>query len=187
MADLATPDPKDLRSLDEDAAAEQPESERPRAAGRRGRQSQLRREARVLALETLYETDVAHHPAGDVLRRRLETLQPDPEALDYARELLTGVLQHRRELDAIIQERATAWPLAQMAAMDRTILRLGLFESLHQREKVPVRVAIDEAIELAKLYGGDQSPRFVNGVLGSAVGREPDESDETSAPRELNT
>jgi N utilization substance protein B len=84
----------------------------------------------------------------------------------YARELVGGVLRERPELDRIIQERAPTWPLRQMAATDRTILRLGLYECRYKRGIVPVKVAINEAIELAKLYGGESSPRFVNGVLG---------------------
>jgi N utilization substance protein B len=135
---------------------------------------QGRRAARVLAFQVLYEADVAHHAPGEVLERMLATEQPAPDVAAYARELIGGVLRHRQELDTKIQERATAWPLRQMAAVDRTVLRLGLYEALHQHGIVPVRVALNEAIELAKLYGGDSSPRFVNGVLGRIL--ELDES-----------
>src|SRR6266536_3884494 len=90
-----------------------------------------RRQARIIALESLYEIDLAHHQPGDVLQRRSLDLQAETEVAQYARELLAGVLQHRRELDDIIQARATAWPVAQMAAVDRNILRLGLFECLY--------------------------------------------------------
>jgi N utilization substance protein B len=135
---------------------------------------QGRRAARVLAFQVLYEADVARHAPGEVLERLLASERPAPDVAAYARELIGGVLRHRQELDTKIQERATAWPLRQMAAVDRTVLRLGLYESLHQHGIVPVRVALNEAIELAKLYGGDSSPRFVNGVLGRII--ELDES-----------
>jgi transcription antitermination protein NusB len=153
-------------------------------APRRERLPQSRRQARTLALETLYETDLAGHRPGEVLVRRTTDLQPSAQVEEYARELLNGVLQHRRELDAIIQERAPAWPVEQMAAIDRNILRLGLFECLHNRDTVPLRVAINEAIELAKLYGGDSSARFVNGVIGRVVGSTPDDAEELTEPQE---
>ena len=125
-----------------------------------------RRQARVLAFKVLYEADVARHPPSEVLERLLRAETADPKAAAYARELIGGVLRHRQELDATIQELAPAWPLRQMAPVDRTILRLGLYESRHGHGMVPLKVAINEAIELAKLYGGESSPRFVNGVLG---------------------
>jgi transcription antitermination protein NusB len=125
-----------------------------------------RREARVLAFKVLYEVDVAHHPPAAVLERLLAEERVDDRATEYARELVDGVLRERADLDRVIQERAPTWPLRQMAAVDRTILRLGLYETLHKRGIVPVKVAINEAIELAKMFGGESSPRFVNGVLG---------------------
>jgi N utilization substance protein B len=131
-----------------------------------------RRRARVVALETLYETDLAHHQPGEVLQRRSPALDRDSVVADYARELLAGVLRHRSELDDIIQARATAFPVDQMAAIDRNILRLALYECLYKRDTVPLKVAINEAIELAKRYGAEKSPKFVNGVLGSAVGQD---------------
>ena len=97
-------------------------------------------------------------------------LAPDVES--YARELIGGILRHREEIDREIQQRAPAWPLRQMSAVDRTILRLGLYECRFQHGIVPVKVAINEAIELAKLFGSESLPRFVNGVLGSAVASE---------------
>ena len=143
---------------------------RPPAAGSRGG----RRQARILAFQVLYEVDVAHHPPGEVLERLLAAEPVDPKVASYARELVGGVLRERPGLDRTIQEHAPTWPLRQMAAVDRTILRLGLYECRHQRGIVPVKVAINEAIELAKLYDGDSSPRFINGVLGrlAATGEE---------------
>lgn len=166
-----------------DADETDDETARPRAAPGR-------RLARLLAFEVLYEVDVAHHRAAEVLERRQAAVQADQETATYARSLISGVLSKRQELDAIIQRLASAWPLDQMAAVDRTILRLGLFESQFQRDKVPLKVAINEAIELAKLYGGESSPRFVNGVLGRAAGPQaedaqgPSTGDAPSSPEE---
>ena len=143
--------------------------------GSRQSLSRQRHQARILALETLYEMDVASHEPGAVLERRTGGLTGQDPSLDYARSLLDGVLHHRKELDAIIQARASAWPVAQMAAVDRNILRIALFEALHRADSVPVSVAINEAVELAKQYGSDSSPRFINGVLGRAVGDRPAE------------
>jgi transcription antitermination protein NusB len=149
--------------------------------------AQTRRQARVLALETLYESELGRHRPLEVLERRGGARPHPPGAEEYAHELVVGVLRQRAELDAIIQERARAWPLAQMAAIDRNILRLGLFETLHRRDTVPVSVAISEAVELAKLYGGDNSARFVNGVLGRAVDAPPDESPDPAVSQDQHT
>jgi N utilization substance protein B len=146
-----------------------------------------RRQARILAFQVLYEVDLAHHAPGGVLTRLVDadlTLSTDlddreyvhgpldPEVSQYARDLIGGILRHREELDREIQQRAPAWPLRQMSAIDRTILRLGLYECRFQHGIVPVKVAINEAIELAKLFGSESLPRFVNGVLGSAIASE---------------
>jgi N utilization substance protein B len=161
-----------------DSSADEPTSASSvplRSPGRRVHPSAGRRAARVLALETLFETDLAHHRPAEVLARRCAEVPRDPMAAGYARELLDGVLQHRRELDDIIQQRATAYPVAQLATIDRNILRLGLFEVLYRNATVPVSVAINEAVELAKLYGGESAARFVNGVLGRVAGSGPDD------------
>jgi N utilization substance protein B len=149
-----------------------------------GRGWTSRRLARILAFQVLYEVDLAHHAPTGVLGRFVDvdvTRFGDAEDLEYvhgplppevpayARDLLSGILRHREALDAEIQMRAPAWPLRQMSVVDRTILRLGLYECRFQHGIVPVKVAINEAIELAKLFGGESLPRFVNGVLGSAV------------------
>jgi N utilization substance protein B len=106
--------------------------------------------------------------------------------LSYARRLVDGVLRHRQALDAIIQSRASAFPLGQLATIDRTILRLGLYECLHERATVPLKVAINEAVELAKRYGSDSSPKFVNGVIGRALDALPDAPEDLEANRDLN-
>ncbi len=140
-----------------------PEGPAPRAPGSRARSRRL---ARTLAFQTLYEADVSRHRPGDVLQRLLAEAQPDPATGEFARELVAGVLRHRPRIDEVLQEIASAWPLAQMSPIDRNILRIGIFECLYTSQQVPVRVAINEAVELAKRFGGDSTPRFVNGVLG---------------------
>lgn len=145
-----------------------------------------RRLARILAFQVLYEVDLARHAPGPVLTRFLDAPEhtldiedaetvhgPLPDDVTaYARELIGGVLRQREILDEELQERAPAWPLRQMSAVDRSILRLGLYECRYQHGIVPVKVAINEAIELAKLFGNDGLPRLVNGVLGSAIASE---------------
>src|SRR5919199_3178130 len=135
----------------------------PRATGSRARSRRL---ARTLAFQTLYEADVSRHRPGEVLQRLLAEAQPDPTTAEFARELVAGVLRNRAHVDEVLQEIASAWPLAQMSPIDRNILRIGIYECLYTSQQVPVRVAINEAVELAKRFGSDSTPRFVNGVLG---------------------
>jgi len=100
------------------------------------------------------------------MSRTIETGNLSPDGVAFARELLDGVIQNREKIDGQIRHFATAWPLDQMAVVDRNILRLAIYELLHNN-KVPVKVAINEAVELAKSFGADSSPRFINGVLSS--------------------
>jgi N utilization substance protein B len=132
---------------------------------------QIRRQARVLALQALYELDTTHHLAGDVLAYRLEDTPLPAEGEAFLRQLVSGVLQHREQLDALIQKYAPTWPVAQIAVVDRNVLRIALLE-LTGRTNTPPKVAINEAVDLAKTFGSDNSSRFVNGVLGSAVGEQ---------------
>jgi N utilization substance protein B len=125
-----------------------------------------RRKARVLALKALYEADVAGHNASQVLERLITEEAAGGEAAEYARYLVRGVLAHRRRIDQVIRRKAPLFPLEHLSPVDRNILRIAIFEILVDN-KVPVRAAINEAVELAKRYGNDSSPRFVNGVLGS--------------------
>lgn len=135
-----------------------------------------RRQARVLALQTLYEVDLANHPVEIVLARSIED-QPEeiqtqasqwtPDIVDFAGRLLDQTITHRERLDIIIRAIAPEWPVQQMAVVDRSILRLSLAEMLYM--DTPHKVAINEAIELAKRYGSDSSPRFINGALGAFV------------------
>lgn len=127
-----------------------------------------RSQARAIALQVLYETDLSSHPPGDVLQTRLEETALSPDLAEFARKIIFGVLPLREELDKVIAKYAPEWPLDQIAAIDRNILRMACWEFAISRE-TPVKVAINEAVELAKTYGSDSTARFVNGVLGTLV------------------
>src|SRR6266542_3178259 len=145
-----------------------------------------RRLGRAFAFQALYEMDQGHHPPAQVLERQACTFdeyasEPDEQhvltsATHYAQELVKGVLANRAPIDRVIQQRSPLWPLTKMSAVDRNVLRIGLYESLYGNATVPLRTAINEAVELAKLFGSETSAKFVNGVLGRAV--------EASASRE---
>jgi N utilization substance protein B len=120
----------------------------------------------MLAVQALYEADSVGHEAGKVLDRLLSEEELSEDNADFARDLVKGVVQNKEKIDENIRRFAPAWPVAQIPVIDRNILRLAIFEILLDN-KVPVKVAINEAVELAKLFGSDSSPKFVNGVLGS--------------------
>jgi N utilization substance protein B len=126
----------------------------------------VRRKARILALQTLYEIDTSGHKADDVTDRLLAEEDFTEENEAFVRDIVTGVIRNQEILDNYIKEHAPAWPIEQLPVIDRNILRLAIFEILIDN-KVPVKVAINEAVELAKTFGADRSSRFVNGVLGS--------------------
>ncbi len=125
-----------------------------------------RRKARAIALQVLYEVDTTRHVVEEVLGRLLaeEDLSEDNSA--FVRQLVSQVVQHREEVDHNIQRFAPSWPIGQIAVIDRNILRLAISEILFDN-RVIVKVAINEAVELAKKFGGENSSKFVNGVLGS--------------------
>jgi len=125
-----------------------------------------RRKARIIALKILYELDSVGHAPQESLSRLLEESPAPADVVAFAQELVSGVLDHREEIDEVIRSKAPAWPLDQVAVIDRNILRLAIYEILIDN-RVPVRAAINEAVELAKFFGGESSPKFVNGVLGS--------------------
>ena len=125
-----------------------------------------RRKARALALQALYEVDCAGHEAEEVVTRLLTEVGLPEENAAFTRELVRGVLQNKKKIDHNIQSFAPAWPLKQIPAVERNILRLAIFEILLDNI-VPVKVAINEAVELAKMFGSENSPKFINGVLGS--------------------
>lgn len=125
-----------------------------------------RRRARALALQTLYEIDSAGRNSEEVVTRLLADKRLSEDNITFIRELVEGVIQSKNELDENIKRFAPAWPVEQISLVDRNILRLAIFELLFDN-KVPVKVAINEAVELAKSFGSDNSARFVNGVLSS--------------------
>jgi len=128
----------------------------------------VRRKARTIALQTLYELDCSAHQPNEILARLLHEKALPDEAADFARSLVNGVLKNKKNIDDVIRRFAPAFPVEQIAPIDRNILRLAIFEVLFDN-RVPVKAAINEAVELAKGFGSDTSQKFVNGVLGSVV------------------
>ena len=125
-----------------------------------------RRKARAIALQALYEIDLVKHDEEAVVSKRVTAVELSEENRSFIRGLVNGIIQRREEIDGYIRKFATAWPLEQLSIIDRNILRLAIFEVLFDNE-VSVKVAINEAVELAKKFGSDNSPKFINGVLGS--------------------
>jgi N utilization substance protein B len=125
-----------------------------------------RTRARALALQVLYEVDMANHVPGEIFQARLEETPLTDELAEFARQIIFGILPMAHALDQLIAKYAPEWPLDQIAAIDRNILRMALWEFAVSHE-TPIKVAINEAVELAKQYGSESAPRFVNGVLGS--------------------
>lgn len=125
-----------------------------------------RRRARRVTLEALYEYDLAGHSPAEALQNRLVETPMASAATEFALHLIHGVIEHQPAMDRLIARYAPEWPLEQMAVIDRNILRIAIYEFLVSDE-TPVKVAINEAVELAKIYGADSSPRFINGVLGT--------------------
>ena len=130
-----------------------------------------RTRARGVALQALYEIDVSSHPLGSVIQERLEEDELEPELVEFTRLIVQGVAPMFEKLDYYIAEHAPEWPLDQVAIIDRNILRMALWE-FAVYGKTPIKVVINEAVELAKTFGSDSSPRFVNGVLGSLAARQ---------------
>lgn len=127
-----------------------------------------RHQARIVALQALYEIDCAAHDPVIVVNQRLAEAQLPKAAASFSRSLVEGTLEHQAVLDVFIHRYAPEWPLEQMAYIDRNILRMAIFEFAVDGQ-TPVKVAINEAVELAKAFGSDSAPRFVNGVLGTLV------------------
>ncbi len=125
-----------------------------------------RHKARTIALQALYEVDAVARQPEAVTERLLGEASLSEENNEFVRELVNGTVKHREEIDRHIQKHAPAWPVNQIAIIDRNILRLAIFEILFNN-KVPVRVAVNEAVELAKTFGSEKSSKFVNGVLGA--------------------
>ncbi len=129
---------------------------------------------RIIALQTLYEQELRQEASDDsfdlneVLKRNIARYQQMLEDKDFVAQLVKGVSKQAESLDAKLQPVAPEWPINQIARMDRLVLRIGLYE-LENEADVPPKVVINEAVELAKAFGGDNSSKFVNGVLGTLL------------------
>ncbi len=130
----------------------------------------LRTKARSFALQALYEVDITGHSGMEVLERRFLENPVDERLQEFARKIVSGIEPIRNELDNFIAEHAPEWPIDQISTIDRNLLRIALWE-MAATDDTPVKVAINEAIELAKKFGSESTPRFVNGVLGSLAPR----------------
>jgi N utilization substance protein B len=134
--------------------------------------SGLRHRVRVAALQALFEVDTTDHPLDIVVERRLYEDDIPPDVTDFLRRLVMGVWEHRLYLDQVIMEAAPSWPVDQMPGVDKAILRIALYELLiDDADRTPLKAIINEAVELAKQFGSDNSGRFVNGVLGFVANR----------------
>jgi N utilization substance protein B len=127
-----------------------------------------RRKARVVAVQVLYEVDGSGHEVDSALESRLNEAAVSGNIAAFARKLVHGVLANGPDIDKIIARHAPSWPISQMAMVDRNILRVAIFEILLGGQ-TPPKVAINEAVEVAKIYGADRTPMFVNGVLGALM------------------
>ena len=138
---------------------------------------------RIVALQTLYEFEFRKEvrddtvDQADILTRNLEKYESSVDDIDFVKNLVSGVLNRVAELDDLLRPLAPEWPLEQIARIDRAVLRIGLYELMFSEESVPPKVVINEAVELAKTFGSDNSGKFVNGVLGTAYRTLVEESD----------
>lgn len=129
---------------------------------------------RIVALQTLYEyefrTGIEKTVSVDeILERNVSRYESAIDDTKFVDDLVKGVIKEQADLDAKLQPIAPGWPIDQIARIDRNVLRIGLFELLHRASTVPPKVAINEAVELAKAFGSDNSSKFINGVLGTAL------------------
>lgn len=129
---------------------------------------------RIVALQTLYECEFRQQSEdtnldlSEVLERNIERYKEAIDDKDFVKNLVDGVLKYQADLDGKLQPMAPGWPLDQIARIDRNVLRIGLYELLYKADSVPPKVVINEAVELAKAFGSDNSSKFINGVLGTA-------------------
>ncbi len=126
-----------------------------------------RRKSRELALQALYQMELAGDRAEEAIYDLRQRCPGDEEAAEFSARLIRAVAEHRQEIDRLAGQAAQNWRLDRMAVVDRNLIRLGAAQLLYLRDQVPPKVAIDESIELAKRYGDQESGRFVNGVLDS--------------------
>lgn len=152
--------------------------------------------ARSIAMQTLYEWDfkqsiglsISDEMVEGMLERNIEEFGPGLEDTSFAHAVLKGVLEHKQDLDAVIEKAAPEWPIQQVAIIDRNVLRIGLCELLFGTYKeVPPKVAINESIELAKTFGGINSGKFVNGVLGTVYRELGEPGKEDKAKKDLTS
>ncbi len=162
--------------LSDDPASDVPEPETAAENASRGRRKrstpfpQQQRKAREGALQVLFEVDLVGHDAADVRVRQFDQMGLTDGFRDFADRLVDAVLAHREDLDALVAAVAPAWPVAQLPRVDLNVLRLALCELLYSAE-APVGAVINEAVELAKRYGSENSGKFVNGALGTVAAR----------------
>ena len=132
----------------------------------------LRHRVRVAALQSLFEVDATDHAIDVVYERRREEELLGADGERFLHRLVFGVWEHRSYLDGVIEDAAPNWPITQMPGIDKAILRIAIYELLiDETEHTPVKAVINEAVELAKQFGSDNSSRFVNGVLGTVLSR----------------
>lgn len=124
----------------------------------------IRRRAREIALQVLYQLDISQGEAGEVLALYWENFEPSPKAREFCQRLVDGVRQNQSQIDRFIEENSENWTLKRMSMVDRNILRLATFELL-QCPDIPFKATLNEAIELAKKFGADDSGSFINGIL----------------------
>lgn len=143
---------------------------------------------RIVALQTLYEQDFrleandASLDLNEVLERNVARYKETIDDIKFIRSLVVGVSKEAAAIDAMLQPVAPEWPINQIARMDRVILRMGTYELLHSRE-VPPKVVINEAVELAKAFGGDNSSKFINGVLGTLLRNQNGDTETTKTKK----
>ena len=145
--------------------------------------------SRIQTIQALYEWDFRKkEDINKILARNIQESQARDVDLKFVKNILKGVVEKQEEIDQVITKSAPEWPIEQIAIIDKTILRLAIFELLYNKDEVPPKVAIDEAVELAKSFGGDNSSKFVNGVLGAVFRKSPkyDPKEDTKKIREDN-
>ncbi len=144
--------------------------------------------ARSLTLQSLYEWDFRKRKKNElkkIIDRNIKELGASSEDVQFIQELTKGIFEHKSKIDKIIEKAAPEWPIEQITVVDRNVLRIGLYELLFgNRKQVPPKVAINEAIELAKAYGGESSGKFINGVLGTVYKEIGEPGKDEGKPRE---
>lgn len=144
-----------------------------------------RRQARMVVLQALYEADSSHHGLEEALENRLTETPLAASSDVFVRQLALGVTKEQAVLDLIIRQIAPEWPLSQLAVVDRAILRMGVYELLLD-QSTPLKIVINEAVELAKLFGSETSARFINGALGALADRYNEYDQQVANHRQLS-